>query len=360
MRDTSNVPGDFSIGHNAEIGGHQRVRGNGIFDHNVTVKGYLRAWNIESMFLGFFVDLADAPDGHQAGNYIFVKDDGSTTTASIYYWTTSGWVDSGMDTTLPTTVDVEDTTIPYEAVFESGEIVNETEIIDNLTTDSAHDVLSAKQGKRIWDRIVPVEATLAASVSNPQEYTGNDLSVTLTWTCKRDGVNKTPTQVVIKKGVTTIETISTPLSHTGTYSTTVNALGDTTFTVEITADGLTATASKTVQQVLPSYVGFYTYDPSSIIHVSAATMKSSLTKKVLTSVSGLGGTYTNDSNTKYLTLLVPNSLTITKVTSSGFDVPMQRVDPDDSIECPTGTTRTYKVYRSASPINAGDMTIAVQ
>lgn len=357
----NNVSGDFSIGHNSEVGGHQRVRGNSTVDHNMIVKGWLRAWNIESMFLGFFVSLEDAPDGKRPGNYIFVKDADSTTIASIYYWTVSGWVDSGMDTTLPTNVNVEETTIPYEAVFESGEVVNETEIIDNTTTDSAHDCLSAKQGKKIWDRIVPVVPSLSASLSNPVEYTGSDIGVILTWGCKRDGVNKIPSRVVIKKDGVTVETVSTPLSHTGTYGSTVNKLnastlvGDTVFTAEITADGLTEIASVTIRQVLPSYVGFY------VSGATADAMKGSLTKKLVNVVSGLSGTYTNDSNTKYLTILVPNNLTIGtgKVSSSKVSIPMNPAVSDTSITV-GGAARTYKVYRSVSTFNAGDKTILVE
>ena len=352
------VGGDMAVSHNAAVGGKMNVRGHANVDHNLVVKGWLRAKNVISHFRGFYLQLAGAPTDGRSGDYIFVKDEEPSEAVSVWVWDVASgeWVDSGVDTDMPTEVDIDESDVDLMAHFLTGQVVGETSIIDNLTTDSADDVLSAKQGKRIWDRIVPLVATLEMSVGSLQEYTADDVAVVLTWSCRRDGANKVPTTVVIKRDGVTVETIANPQSYTGSYSGTFNKLGDTVFSGEITADGLTATASKTVKQVLPCYIGFYPYSASEI-PVSADIIKGSLTKKVLSSVTGLSGTYANATRGHYLTMLVPGGMSIARVASSGFDVPMQSAK-SSSITV-GGQSYTYKIYRTASGINVGDMTIVV-
>lgn len=208
----------------------------------------------------------------------------------------------------------------------------------------------------IKQEIWPLEITFTNDASNPAEYTGNNINVTLSWTCKRKGVNKIPELVVIKKGSTVLQTL-TPSAASGTYATTVNELGNIAFTVEITADGMTKTATTTVSTVLASYVGFFTHGSSA----DANTMKSSLTKKVVKSVSSLTGTYSNDQNGKDLVILVPATMTVNNITSSGFGVPYTLVNSNDTSITIGGTARSYKVYKSSSStgINAGNMSIVV-
>ena len=67
------------------------------------------------------------------------------------------------------------------------------------------------------------------------------------------------------------------------------------------------------------------------------------------------GTYSLNNTTTghYLWLCVPNTMTIKKVTSGGFDVPME------AAQSSTTAVDTYKCYRSSSPINQGAMNIVV-
>lgn len=365
------IPGDLSVGgdvavsHNADVGGRLGVRGHATVDHNMVVKGWLRAKNIICHFRGFYLHLVDAPTDGRSGDYIFVRDEEPSEAVSVWVWdvTTETWVDSGIDTTMPTEIDIDESDVGLMAHFYTGQVVGETSIVDNLTTNSADDVLSAKQGKRIWDRLVPLVPEFTVNVSNPQEYTGSDKQVILGWSSKRDGALRLPTEVKIYKDSDLIERIVQPESATGLKVSAFNKLdssaliGDTVFSIEITADGMTKTASQTVRQVLPCYIGFYSYSSSGIAE-HADTIKNSLEKKVLSGVSGLSGTYNNLTSGDYLTILVPNNLTITKVTSSGFDVPMQHPMSDSSITV-GGVARTYKIYRTASGINPGNMTIVV-
>ena len=94
---------------------------------------------------------------------------------------------------------------------------------------------------------------------------------------------------------------------------------------------------------LPVYYGF-----------SKATTGNELTITSLTKGgSSLNGTktLTNDDATKYLWLCVPNTMSINKVTSSGFDVPL--LAPVEA-STPLGT---YKCYRTQDLPGAGSMTI---
>ena len=96
---------------------------------------------------------------------------------------------------------------------------------------------------------------------------------------------------------------------------------------------------------LPVYYGF-----------SNATIGNELTITSLTKGgSSLNGTktLTNDDATKYLWLCVPNTMSINKVTSSGFDVPF--LAPVEA-STPLGT---YKCYRTKDLPGAGSMTIVI-
>ncbi len=96
---------------------------------------------------------------------------------------------------------------------------------------------------------------------------------------------------------------------------------------------------------LPVYYGF-----------SKATTGNALTITLLTKGgSSLNGTKTlnNDDATKYLWLCVPNTMSINKVTSSGFDVPFLA-----PVEAST-TLGIYKCYRTKDLPGTGPMTIVI-
>lgn len=100
-----------------------------------------------------------------------------------------------------------------------------------------------------------------------------------------------------------------------------------------------------VNLYLPVYYGF-----------SKATTGNELTIASLTKGgASLNGTrtLTNDDATKYLWLCVPNTMSISKVTSSGFDVPF--LAPVEA-STPMGT---YKCYRTQDLPGAGSMTIVI-
>ena len=122
----------------------------------------------------------------------------------------------------------------------------------------------------------------------------------------------------------------------------------TTYTVKASYQGKTVQGSTTARFVAPMYFGFASWES-----VADGLDIDSLRKQALK--TSPGGTYTLENPTKgfYMWLCVPSSMSIGKVTSSGFDVPM--------LEAEEGSTDidSYRCYRSASGIDAGSFTIVV-
>lgn len=100
-----------------------------------------------------------------------------------------------------------------------------------------------------------------------------------------------------------------------------------------------------VNLYLPVYYGFSKAEGKDDIVITELTKGG----------SSIGGTKTlnNDDATKYLWLCVPSSMSINKVTSSGFDVPF--LAPVES----NTTLGSYKCYRSQDLPGSGDMTIVI-
>lgn len=206
----------------------------------------------------------------------------------------------------------------------------------------------------IVEKLWPTSLTFTNNV-NSVEYTGEDRTVTLNWSVEKKGAGVVPSQVVIKKDNIIIYA-DEPEGSSGSLQVVVNK--STKFSIEATVNGKVYTASTSVTMILPSWVGFYVAGYTAEEMIGGA--RNNFVKKVVTGVSALSGTYTNDAAGKYLTIIVPDSRSynITKVTSSGFDVPMQAAVSDSSIVI-GGVAQSYKVYRNANPVNAGAMTIVV-
>lgn len=94
---------------------------------------------ITQRFKGWFSDTTELNDAYPSpavGDYAYVMGATSSDPVDIYSCTTAGtWSDSGNDVDTSTT-----------QTFHSGQEVQDVSIIDNLNTNSADDVLSAKMG----------------------------------------------------------------------------------------------------------------------------------------------------------------------------------------------------------------------
>lgn len=176
------------------------------------------------------------------------------------------------------------------------------------------------------------------------EFTGSEKGTSVAWKIMRKGVGVTPTVLTFKQdGVA----LSAELSANGSINAKVNKLGDTVFEIAVEAEGMKKSASKKLTMVLPVYMGFAGASDAAGLAITELSKYAPLASPA--------GTYKikNNADGIYLWLCVPDTMTINKVTSSGFTVPMREVQ--------TGQTELggYKCYRSSNAIVAGEYTYTI-
>lgn len=169
-------------------------------------------------------------------------------------------------------------------------------------------------------------------------YTGEDKVVSVIWNLTRKGKALEPTELSIKQDGKVLEVEK---SSSGTLIATVNKLGNTQFEIIVSADGLTASQTKNLTMVLPLYFGFDQASDVADLSIVSLGKYDPLTTPA--------GTYTiaNALDGNFLWLCVPDTMSIAKVTSGGFAVPMEAAV--------SGQTELggYKCYRSSNAIVAG-------
>ena len=176
------------------------------------------------------------------------------------------------------------------------------------------------------------------------EFTGSEKDTSVAWKIMRKGVGVTPTVLTFKQdGVA----LSAELVANGSINAKVNKLGDTVFEIAVEAEGMQKSASKKLTMVLPVYMGFASASDVAGLAITELSKYAPLASPA--------GTYKikNNANGIYLWFCVPDTMTINKVTSSGFTVPMREVQ--------TGQTELggYKCYRSSNAIVAGEYTYTI-
>lgn len=188
--------------------------------------------------------------------------------------------------------------------------------------------------------------SLEASISpSSVEWTGNSVEVSVSFRVLRNSkpVVADTVQIQFNGETKTLEKVAE-----GTEKFVLSAKGYKSGSVTAKKDSTAIKNSPrpiSVNLYLPVYYGF-----------SKATTGNELTIASLTKGgASLNGTrtLTNDDATKYLWLCVPNTMSINKVTSSGFDVPF--LAPVEA-STPLGT---YKCYRTQDLPGAGSMTIVI-
>lgn len=176
------------------------------------------------------------------------------------------------------------------------------------------------------------------------EFTGSEKDTSVAWKIMRKGVGVTPTVLTFKQdGVA----LSAELVANGSINAKVNKLGDTVFEIAVEAEGMKKSSSKKLTMVLPVYMGFAGASDAAGLAITELSKYAPLASPA--------GTYKikNNADGIYLWLCVPDTMTINKVTSSGFTVPMMEVQ--------TGQTELggYKCYRSSNAIVAGEYTYTI-
>lgn len=235
-----------------------------------------------------------------------------------------------------------------------GAILNKPDMSGgSITVDAELDAEStnAVQNKAVTKAITEMQdycfpTSLEASISpSSAEWTGNSVEVSVSFRVLRNSklVVADTVQIQFNGETKTLENVAEgsekfTLSTQGYKSGSVTAKKGST-TIKNSPRPVSANL------YLPVYYGF-----------SKATTGNALTITFLTKGgASLNGTrtLTNDDATKYLWLCVPNTMSINKVTSSGFDVPF--LAPVEA-STPLGT---YKCYRTKDLPGAGSMTIVI-
>lgn len=235
-----------------------------------------------------------------------------------------------------------------------GAILNKPDIPGgSITVDAELDAEStnAVQNKAVTKAITELQdhcfpTSLEASISpSSAEWTGNSVEVSVSFRVLRNSkpVVADTVQIQFNGETKTLENVAE-----GSEKFTLSTLGYKSGSVTAKKGSTTiknSPRSISANLYLPVYYGF-----------SKATTGNELTITSLTKGgSSLNGTktLTNDDATKYLWLCVPNTMSINKVTSSGFDVPF--LAPVEA-STPLGT---YKCYRTQDLPGAGSMTIVI-
>lgn len=176
------------------------------------------------------------------------------------------------------------------------------------------------------------KATITATPTIIEKGVNN--SVTIKWESSFNGQ-------VITPDVTKVTGGGVILSNTPNSSISRTVTNTVDFAVSITYKGITKTSAARVSAYYPKYYGYSTK--------TALTSSDILdfTKQAISSnANGSGSMNVPEGN--YVWFCVPSDMTINKVTSSGFDVPMEA-----PINVVISDKDTYKCYRSSNTFKAG-------
>ena len=194
--------------------------------------------------------------------------------------------------------------------------------------DTTHDARLLALEQSEW----PLQLTLTAT---PEllEYTGDAQTVTVGWTVKRRGKDVVPTSQSLRVNSETLAIAD----GAKTASINVNTEGNTTVVLHVEAEGMTGEATKAVTMVRAMYFGFAAAETAADLNIQSTG------KQPIKTTPNGSYTLSNAEDGSYLWLCVPDTMSISKVTSGGFNVPMEAAEIKEG----------YKCYRSSNAIVAG-------
>lgn len=305
--------------------------------------------------------LIDANTSGTSGSYIVTVASGSVipqsdhlATSGYLYMTVDGhvyeakngavWYDQGAIKT--STNDYTTAEKNKLAGIQAG--ANKTVVDPALSTTSTNPVQNKTVNAKfveLQNEIAVINAekatfSLSRTSGNSLYFVGDTFMIKATATC-----SVSANTITIKCGNGTIASIQNAKTAMGSITidpTFSSAPTTINFTAEAVIGSVKKSASFSVGLVNPMYVGAgaaYT-----------AVVNDSHKQSARTSASG---TYnvTVASNGQYVFFVVPSSMTINKVTLSGFDFPLLAAD--------TTSKSGYKIYKSANTYKAGTLTLVV-
>ena len=266
-------------------------------------------------------------DGHvyEAKNGAVWYDQGAIKTSTNDYTTAEknklAGIQAGANKTVVDTALSTTSTNPVQNKIVNAKLVELQNEIATINADKATFSLSRTSGNSLY-------------------FVGDTFTIKATATC-----SVSANTITIKCGNSTIASVQNAKTATGSQTidpTFSSAPTTINFTAEAVIGSVKKTASFSVSLVNPMYVG-----------AGAAytdVVKDNHKQSARTSASG---TYnvTVASNGQYVFFVVPSSMTINKVTLSGFDFPLLAAD--------TTSKSGYKIYKSANTYKAGTLTLVV-
>lgn len=222
---------------------------------------------------------------------------------------------------------------------ESSNIVDGMKELDKQIADGRHD--------EVWEVLYTQFTQISGfSVSPTIIEKGVDADITIHGNNLFNSKLLVPETLSVKRGTTVIN--STPIASLNIKDTLNTEDDRTTYTLSITSKGVTKTATANVNAYYPMYFG----------HSAKAALTGKdvlgLTKQAIK--SSPNGTYnmTGIAEGEYVWLCVPSNFRITKVTSSGFGVPMAA-----AATVTVEGKGSYKCYRTEGALKAGNFNFVI-
>ena len=222
---------------------------------------------------------------------------------------------------------------------ESSNIVDGMKELDKQIADGRHD--------EVWEVLYTQFTQISGfSVSPTIIEKGVDADITIRGNNLFNSKPLVPETLSVKRGTTVIN--STPIASLNIKDTLNTEDDRTTYTLGITSKGVTKTATANVNAYYPMYFG----------HSAKAALTGEdvlgLTKQAIK--SSPNGTYnmTGIAEGEYVWLCVPSNFSITKVTSSGFGVPMAA-----AATVTVEGKGSYKCYRTEGALKAGNFNFVI-
>lgn len=222
---------------------------------------------------------------------------------------------------------------------ESSNIVDGMKELDKQIADGRHD--------EVWEVLYTQFTQISGfSVSPTIIEKGVDADITIRGNNLFNSKPLVPETLSVKRGTTVIN--STPIASLNIKDNLNTEDDRTTYTLSITSKGVTKTATANVNAYYPMYFG----------HSAKAALTGEdvlgLTKQAIK--SSPNGTYnmTGIAEGEYVWLCVPSNFSITKVTSSGFGVPMAA-----AVTVTVEGKGSYKCYRTEGALKAGNFNFVI-
>lgn len=222
---------------------------------------------------------------------------------------------------------------------ESSNIVDGMKELDKQIADGRHD--------EVWEVLYTQFTQISGFSVNPTIIEkGVDADITIRGNNLFNSKPLVPETLSVKRGTTVIN--STPIASLNIKDTLNTEDDRTTYTLSITSKGVTKTATANVNAYYPMYFG----------HSAKAALTGEdvlgLTKQAIK--SSPNGTYnmTGIAEGEYVWLCVPSNFSITKVTSSGFGVPMAA-----AATVTVEGKGSYKCYRTEGALKAGNFNFVI-